>query len=334
MNSSIIDALHCRHKGKPPVWLMRQAGRYMPSYRALKSKYSFQELCFNPELIVQVTMMPIEQLGVDAAILFSDILIPLKALGVNVTYEDQQGPVLSPTIKQRDEIAQLHWDGFDSSFDGISKAIRELCSSLNVPLLGFCGAPFTLASYLIEGKTSKELRATKKWMMHDPEGFTELLNLLVKVSAAYLNLQIEAGVKAVQLFDSWAIALDPFHFQKYSVDMMQKVRELLPKDFPVIYFSRGSDRNANLLAQASPHAVSVDWTVDLPNIRKHHPHTAFQGNLDPACLYAPKESLAKSVNHLLQSMHNDPGYIFNLGHGLLPDTPYDNVKFLVDLVKN
>ncbi len=334
MDNRLIDALHCRNTGRPPVWFMRQAGRYMPEYRALKQKYSFQDLCFRPELIVEVTKMPIDLLGVDAAILFSDILIPLMAMGIDVVYEENTGPVLTPCIRSSAEMQKLHWDGFDKTFEGIPQAVKEISNTLSVPLLGFCGAPFTLASYLIEGKTSKELRFTKQWMMRDPESFNALLDLLVKVSAAYLNMQIEAGVKAVQIFDSWAQSLGPAHFQAYAVDKMQKVRELLPKHIPVIFFSRGGDKHAQMLAEARPDAVSADWTVDLPALRKRYPQKlAIQGNLDPAWLYAPKAELTKAAEELLSSMKGDPGYIFNLGHGIMQDVPLDSVKHLVRLIK-
>lgn len=334
MDTRLIDALFCENDGRPPVWLMRQAGRYMSTYRALKEKHSFHELCFQPELIYEVTMMPIDQLDVDAAILFSDILLPLISLGIDVVYEESQGPLLSPAIRNREQLSLLRWEGFGQKFEGIPKAIEALRGSLSVPLLGFAGAPFTLASYLIEGKTSKELRYTKQWMMRDPEGFQVLLDLLATVSASFLSLQIQGGAQAVQIFDTWAQSLDFEHFKKYSLEMMKKVKAQIPSHIPVIFFSRGGDRYAEEIARAQPEAVSVDWTVDLESLRKRVPDkVAIQGNLDPSWLYAPRGPLKNEVDKLLRIMEGHEGYIFNLGHGILPDTPLDHVKYLVELIK-
>lgn len=329
MNSLLLDALYSKNKGRPPVWIMRQAGRYMPSYRQLRQKHSFVEMCTRPELIAQVTMMPIEQLNVDAAILFSDILLPLLALGCKITYEESLGP----QIEKPCAIESLKSLPVEETLHTVPLAIKELVSKLQVPLLGFAGAPFTLASYLIEGKTSKDLKLTKKFMLENPEGFKKLLDLLAQLSADFLNMQIKAGVQAVQLFDTWAQALSPMHFKEYSLCYMDKVRALLPSGFPVIYFCRGSAQYAHEMCQSKPTALSIDWNAELPDIRRTVGHgIALQGNLDPAWLYAPPQELKKAVKMLLKSMQGDKGYIFNLGHGVFPDVPYDNVRLLVDTV--
>lgn len=334
MPDLLLNALKSSNNGRPPVWLMRQAGRYMPSYRALKEKYSFHDFCLKPELITQITLMPIEQLDVDAAILFSDILLPLQALGLKVTYEEKIGPKIYPAIRTREQVENLQLEPMENCFKGIPLAIDTLRNTLKVPLLGFAGAPFTLASYVIEGETGKDLRHTKEWMVSDPQGFQMLLDLMAEVSIAFLHLQIKAGVQAVQLFDTWAQALSPAQFEQYSIKMMRKVKDALPPDIPVIFFSRGGVSNALMMAKAGPEAISVDWTVDLASLKNSVPPSlSLQGNLDPAWLYAPPEKLVKAVKDLLATMQNHPGFIFNLGHGILPDVPYSNVKLLVDTVK-
>jgi len=331
VNNRLLEALKCQNKGRPPVWLMRQAGRYMPEYSALRKKHTFLDICHQSELIVQTTLLPIELLNVDAAIIFSDLLLLAQPLGFNLVYDEGIGPLIDPVIRDPSGIPKIRSGAIENKLAPLFEAISILRKQLKVPLLGFAGAPFTLASYLIEGKTNRELRYTKQWMLSDPESFHQLLDRLSEATAQLLMLQIEAGVQAVQLFDSWAMALSPEHFRIFALPYMDKVRQKLPPGFPVIYFSRGA--HGSSLAQAHPTAISVDWTVDLPQLRKQFPtKIAVQGNLDPSWLYAPQEKLKVAVNELLNSMKDDPGYIFNLGHGIPPDVPFSNVQYLVSLL--
>ncbi len=326
----LLDALKCQNKNRPPVWLMRQAGRYLPQYRKLKVGRSLYEMFHNVETIVEVTQMPVDFLGVDGAILFSDILTVLEGLNVRYDFQEGVGPVV---LDGPDSLALI---APEEVYGHISGAIRELKKELKVPLLGFAGAPFTIASYIIEGKTSRDLQKTKKWLFSHPEGFKKILDLITEATIQYLKVQIEAGVAAVQIFDSWANALALEEFRLYALEPMRRIVEAMhQKNIPVILFCRNSCLFAKELASIAPSAISLDWSYDLATIRKQIPNSiAVQGNIDPMALYAPKDHLKQKVDALLDSMEGDPGYIFNLGHGLLPDTPVENVQFIVDYVRN
>lgn len=334
MTNRLIDALHCRNHGRPPVWLMRQAGRYMPEYRALRSKYSFLEMCHNPELIAEVTQLPIKVFGMDAAILFSDILVIPEALQVGLRFEENAGPVIERPLHSAVDVESLPTVNMREALNYVTKGIRLLKTGLDVPLIGFCGAPFTVASYMIEGKSSRDLRKTKQWMLRDPVSFHQLLDKLADHSIDYLNMQIEAGVQVVQVFDSWANVLGHSQFCEFSLKYMQKIVKHIQPKAPVILFCKGSSVFAPELAKINPAAISLDWNCNLSDMRTSIPKSiALQGNLDPDILYASKSTICKEVTNLLKSMHGDPGYIFNLGHGITPDVPVDSVKALIDCVK-
>lgn len=334
MNTLFIDALNCRNKGRPPIWLMRQAGRYMPEYRALRQKYSFLEMCHNPELIAEVTQLPMTVFGMDAAIVFSDILVIPEALGVGLHFDDGVGPIIDRPLNSAADIEALPSIDIKQSLDYLSKGIRLLIPELKTPLLGFCGAPFTLASYMIEGKSSRDLRKTKKWMLNDPESFHRLLNLLSDYIITSLTMQIEAGAQAVQLFDSWANVLAYDQFCEFSLAYMQKIVESIKPKAPIILFCRGSSVFAADMAKIAPNGISVDWNINIANLRPLiRPSIAIQGNLDPDFLYTSLPVLKKEVIRILNAMHGDPGYIFNLGHGITPETPVSAVHALVEYVK-
>jgi uroporphyrinogen decarboxylase len=326
--SIFLDALHGHNQNVPPIWFMRQAGRYLPAYRRIKEGRSLYEMFHNPETIAQVTLLPIDQLGVDAAILFSDILMLLDGLHIRYDFQDGIGPIV---LDPPSMISLLHPE---EAYGHIRQAILTLKKSLSIPLLGFAGAPFTIASYLIEGKSSKELRKTKRWLYHDPKGFTHLINTLTEATITYIHYQIDAGVDAIQLFDSWANALPLEEFRTFSLDPMRRIVEAVKgRNIPTILFCRGSCFFARELASISPTAISLDWSGDMQEIRRQLPRSiALQGNLDPSALYASREGLRGRADALLQSMKGEQGYIFNLGHGILPDTPVENVQFLVDHV--
>jgi uroporphyrinogen decarboxylase len=329
MMDIFLKAIGCKNEGRAPIWLMRQAGRYLPEYRKLKEGRSLFEMFHNPSTVVEATLLPIERLGVDAAILFSDILTVLEGLNIRYDFYEGIGPmVLDPpsAIKLVDS---------QEVYGHIQESIHLLRRELKVPLIGFAGAPFTIASYLIEGKTSRDLRKTKQWLFRNPESFKGLLDKITEATIAYLDIQIDAGVEVIQLFDSWANALPVAEFRAFALNSIKKIVESVKKrGVPIILFCRGSCLFAKELVSLAPSAISLDWSGDLPELRKHIPTSiAVQGNLDPMALYGPQDRLREKVDCLLNQMSHDKGYIFNLGHGLLPDTPIDNVLFLVDYVR-
>lgn len=335
MNTLLLDALACENRSRPPVWLMRQAGRYMPEYRAIRNKYSFIEMCRNPEIAAKVTLLPIQQFDLDAAILFSDILVVPEALGVGLHFEEGKGPVIEHPLNSAEDVAKLQVPNAEESLGYVSHAIRLLRNELQVPLIGFCGAPFTIASYMIEGGGGKDFKKTKQWMFRDPKSFHALLTLLASLTIDYINMQVAAGAQVIQIFDSWAHVLSYHDFKEFSLAYMSKVVEGMrePKP-PVILFCRGASVFANELAAIHPQAISLDWNAHLPSLRNTIPDSiALQGNFDPDLLYAPHQAIKQQVKQLLEEMDGDPGYIVNLGHGIKPDMPTDAVRVFVDTVK-
>lgn len=332
-NRLLLDALAGKNKGRAPVWLMRQAGRYLPEFRALRKKHSFLTVCRTPQLAAEATLMPLPILGVDAAILFSDILVILDPLKRGLEYLEGRGPVFEKPWNPKEGALPHYCVQEELSYVG--DAVRLLKKELTVPLIGFAGAPFTVASYLIEGGSSDSLMKTKRWMLEDPQGFHAFLQSLTDLTIDYLKLQVAAGADALQLFDSWANFLSWQDFQDFSLKYMQQIVEALRSTgIPLILFCRGSSVFVEALASLKPAAVSLDWNGHLPTLHKKLPKgVGIQGNLDPDILYAPKERLERSVRTLLQEMQGAENYIFNLGHGLKPDMSPDQVKFLVDIVK-
>lgn len=327
MNDLFLKALRKEPVKRPPVWFMRQAGRYMPEYRALRGKYSFLEMCHNPELIAKVTQLPIQRFGFDAAILFSDILVIPEALQVGLHFDEGKGPIIDRPLSNARDVDNL--PAF-TSLNYVCEGIKLLKQELTVPLIGFCGAPFTVASYMIEGGSSREFKKTKQWLLNDPESFHRLLTKLADASVEYLNSQIDAGVDAVQIFDSWAWTLGHTQFKEFSLHYLKYILDRIKK-VPTILFCRGSSVFAEELASIQPTAVGLDWNADMLKLSAKLP-TAVQGNLDPALLYAPKETLKKEILRLVQGMQDRPGYIFNLGHGIYPDTPVENVEYCLDVI--
>ena len=326
-----LEALAGKNRAKrPPIWLMRQAGRYMHEYQSLRKRYTFLELCHDPELISEVTQMPIKAFGMDAAILFSDILLICQALGFNLKFDDALGPIIENPLET---IQELHLEDVVSRLDFVLQGIRLVKQNVKVPLIGFAGAPFTVASYLIEGRSSRDLRKTKKWLLEDPASFSKLLDQLADATIDYLNAQIDAGCDALQLFDSWAIYLAQPQFEAYVAKPLEKILQGL-KRCPVILFCRGASCFYERLATLPCQAISLDWQSDLAQVRQKVPHIALQGNLDPDILLQSPKVVQREARGLLERMHGDPGFIFNLGHGVLKETPRENVAALVDCIKN
>ena len=320
--TAFLRALQGMNDATPPIWLMRQAGRHLAAYRKLRERYSFLEMCHEPELIAKVTLLPIEAYDLDAAILFSDILVIPEAMGLGLRFEEGSGPIIERPVLCREQVDAL--PPLDlSKLQFVAKGIELLNNQLEVPLIGFCGAPFTIASYMIEGKTSRDLKKTKQWMWRDPAGFHALLEKIVEWSVAYLRLQIQAGVQAIQIFDSWANALAHHQFREFSLSYMGKLLEgIQSTKIPVILFCRGSSVFAPQLAELQPAGIALDWNCQMAEMRRRIPPSiALQGNFDPDLLYAPHFRIAEEVDRLLCEMEGDPAFIVNLGHGVLQMCP-------------
>lgn len=330
-DSCFLQALQGKNQGRPPVWLMRQAGRYLSSYRKIRSRYSLSELFHHEELLQEITMLPIHELGVDAAILFSDILIPLEALGFSVDYE--KGPVVFPKTCAVPHIVRAP---LKEQFGFLFQAIQELKRNLKVPLIGFSGAPFTMASYILEQESHHLLKKTKTALYAEPEAFFALLDQLSDLVIAYLKMQIEAGVDALQIFDSWAGSLDTESFRRCSMNYLSKILKALKETkIPVIVFCRGSSLFVEELVDLNPSAISFDWHKPLSELKKQVPYPiALQGNLDPDVLRAPFPIIQAKTKEMLASMKGEPRFIVNLGHGVTPDIKEDAVKCFVDTVQS
>lgn len=335
MDDRLLNALKYRNNGRPPIWIMRQAGRYMPEYRAIRSKHSFIEMCHTPALVAEITQLPLQVFGMDAAILFSDILVIAEALGVGLRFEDGVGPVIERPMRSCADVENLPKPFIPDALKYVSDSIKLLTPQLNVPLLGFCGAPFTVASYMIEGGSSKDMKKTKQWMLRNSASFHLLLTKIADCTAEYLKMQADAGVHAIQIFDSWAHVLGHAQFREFSLAYLKKLMDAIrEKNIPIILYCRGSSVFARQLAELKPAAISLDWNADIAKIRAEiPPPIGLQGNLDPDILYANPQNIRQEVKAMLSAMHGQPGYIFNLGHGIHPDTPTEAVKIMVETVK-
>jgi uroporphyrinogen decarboxylase len=326
----------CRREPVPrtPVWFMRQAGRYMPEYRALRERHRMLTLCRTPELAVEVTLQPVQALGVDAAILFSDILLPLDPLGIPFDFHAGEGPVIERPLRSRADIARLRDFEPREELGMVLEAIRILRRTLEVPLIGFAGAPFTLASYAIEGGRSSQFAITKALMYDDPAAWHGLAERLSRVVGEYLVAQVEAGVQAVQLFDSWVGALDEADYREFVLPHTRAIFERLDgSGVPTIHFGTGTGHLLAVQREAGGDVIGVDWRTPLDVARSRVPGAAVQGNLDPTVLFAPRERLLARVDEVLRRAAGAPGHVFNLGHGILPTTPVENVRAVVDHVR-
>jgi len=336
MNNLFLDAAWSRQTERPPVWMMRQAGRFMPEYWEIKNKYSFLEMCKTPEIAADVTMLPVDLLGIDAAILFCDILVTGEAMGGDLSFTQGVGPRFANPVRTMKDVDNLNVDCLDQ-LEYVADAIKVIQQRLDgsIPLIGFAGAPFTVMSYLVEGASSKDFKLTKLLMNNHPDVAHKLLSKIAKVTADYLNLQIAAGVNAIQIFDSWALALSWNDYEEFSHRYIKEIiANLNRKDIPVISFCKGSSVFAPMMASAQPDVISVDWNADLLNIKQSLPSgIAVQGNLDPFVLYAEKSVIKKKILELFERMRGENGFIFNLGHGIMPDIPFDNVKYAIDVIK-
>jgi len=324
----------CRREPVPrtPVWFMRQAGRYMPEYRALRERHSLLTLCRTPELAVEVTLQPVNALGVDAAILFSDILLPLDPMGIPFDFQAGEGPVIERPLRTRADIDRLRRFEPREELGMVLEAIRLLRRTLEVPLIGFAGAPFTLASYAIEGGPSSQFALTKRLMYEDPAAWHALASLLAKVVGEYLVAQIEAGAQAVQLFDSWVGVLDEADYREFVLPHTRTIFERLHGGVPTVHFGTGTGHLLAVQREAGGDVIGVDWRTPLDVGWSRVEGAAVQGNLDPTALFAPRARLLARVDEVLRRAAGRPGHIFNLGHGILPTTPVENVRAVVEHV--
>jgi uroporphyrinogen decarboxylase len=319
-----------------PIWFMRQAGRYMPEYRALRAKYTLLELCKNPELATQVTLQPVNAHQVDAAILFADILLPLEPMGAPFEFAKGEGPVIHHPVRDRAAVDALRVIDPEEGLGYVLDAIKMIRKELDgkTPLIGFAGAPFTLASYLIEGGKSSNYALTKRMMYSEPDTWHALMGKFSEVVRRYLHAQVKAGANAVQLFDSWVGSLSPLDYEEFILPHVAHILKDLEKTgVPVIHFGTDTGTLLELQQRAGGTVIGVDWRTPIDQaIERLGDGVAVQGNLDPLLLGAPRELLTRRVDDILQRARGAAGHVFNLGHGILPDTDPDSVKFVVDLV--
>jgi uroporphyrinogen decarboxylase len=332
-NDLFLRACRRQPVDRTPVWIMRQAGRYLPEYRALRARHDFLTMCKTPEIASEVTIQPVEIVGVDAAIIFSDILVVPEAMGMNLTMVESQGPRFPSPVRSADDVRRLKRVDPERQLRFVMDAIAMTRRGLNgrVPLIGFSGSPWTLASYMIEGGGSKDFRYIKKMMLDEFVLLTELIDLLTETVRRYCEAQIASGAQAIQIFDTWGGILDPDHYRKFSLDPMFEIVSTMQRgDAPVIVFSRGAAHALKDIAAIGADVVGLDWTVDIAGARSLIGESvALQGNLDPSFLYASPENIRKEVRSILRRFGPGPGHIFNLGHGILPGVPVDHAIAMV-----
>jgi len=334
-----IEACYKKPAKHIPVWYMRQAGRCLPEYRKLKEKYDILTLARTPALATEVSLMPIKRFGVDAAILFADIMLPLIGMGVDLDIVEKIGPVIKNPIRTMEDVQKLKVLTEAQDFKYLDETIANLKKELSrmtpaVPLIGFSGAPFTLASYLIEGKPSRDFALTKKMMHEEPDSWRFLMRVLTDSILFYLKVQVEAGIEAVQLFDSWVGCLSKDDYVKYVLPFSEEIfKGLKYANIPRIHFAVDTTAFLKEFASVDCEVVGIDWRISIPDAWKIiGENKAIQGNLDPATLLCDFEVIKKEVDKIIDSLPKREGFIFNLGHGVLPDTPYETIIKLTEYI--
>lgn len=339
MNDRFLRACRREVVDCTPIWLMLQAGRYLPEYRAVRERHPMLDVIRTPELAVEVTLQPLRRFELDAAIIFADILPPLIGMGIDLEFAKGEGPVIHNPIRTHADIDALRVpvpeENVAYTLEAIQIARRELDGK--TPLIGFSGAPFTLASYMIEGGSSRNYRLTKTMMYREPEAWHLLMEKLARLVGEYLVAQVRAGAQAVQLFDSWAGTLSPSDFRRYVLPYTRKAIEMvLPEGVPVIHFSTDTAGvimgSPDLIRSAGGTVIGVDWRVDLSAAWERLGDVAVQGNLDPLVLFADRDVVEREATYVLRQANGRRGHIFNFGHGFLPETPIDSVHTLIDVV--
>ncbi|HXP87860.1 MAG TPA: uroporphyrinogen decarboxylase [Bryobacteraceae bacterium] len=336
MNGRFLEACRRRPTDVRPVWFMRQAGRYMKQYRDLRSKHGILEICKRPDLAAQVTLQPVEILDVDAAIIFADLLLPVEPMGLKLSFAAGEGPVIANPVRTANDVDSLSISNTDD-LGYVGESIQLVAKALagRVPVIGFVGAPFTMASYMIEGGPSRNFLRTKQMMYRDETLWRRLMGKLVDVLGSFAVLQVAAGARIIQVFDSWVGALGPDDYVRfvapYSRALIERIRSA---SVPVIHFGTGASGFFRELHAAGGDVMGVDWRVSIDQAWMDISYrSAVQGNLDPAILFAPLPELRTRIHELLKRTGSRPGHIFNLGHGILPETPVENVKACVEIVR-
>lgn len=336
-NDLFLRACRREKTERTPVWIMRQAGRYLPQYRAIREKADFITMCKTPELAAEVTIQPVDIIGVDAAILFSDILVIPDAMGMQLEMHEGKGPMFPKPIRTKEDSDALKkldpWKDLKYVMDAVALTKEELNG--RVPLIGFSGSPWTLLTYMVEGKGSKNFSVIKKLIYTNPALAHEVLDKLSAAVADYLSAKIEAGVDAVQIFDTWGGILSPHDYEEFSLPYITKIISMIKRtNEPVIFFAKGVHYDLTKIAGSGADVIGLDWTSDISVARTVlEGKTAIQGNMDPTLLYAPKERIKEEVIRILSSYGRGSGHIFNLGHGILPDVDPENAKAMVNFVK-
>jgi len=318
-----------------PVWIMRQAGRYLEEYRAVRAKHSFIEVCKTPELVVEITLQPIRRFELDAAIIFADILLPLEKMGIDFEFTKGDGPQINNTVRTRADVAKMRAIDPMEEMAYLMDAIRMVRRELNgrVPLIGFSGAPFTLASYITEGGGSRNYVFTKSMMYREPDTWHLLMEKLTDMVIVYLNDQIKAGVQAVQVFDSWVGCLSQADYREFVLPHQKRLLASLDAAVPCVHFAFGASHLLPLVREAGGDVLGLDWRTDIGEAWKALDYgPSIQGNLDPVALYGSRAYIERRVREILERVGGRNGHIFNLGHGILPTAPIDNVQYLIDLV--
>ena len=333
-NDLLLRALRNEKVERPPVWMMRQAGRYLPDYIKLRDKYDFFTRVQTPELATEITLQPIDQVGVDAAIIFSDILVIPQAMGVEVLMEEGRGPLLPKTIQTSKDIEALITSGAEESLAYVMNALSLTKKELNgrVPLIGFAGAPWTILCYMIEGKGSKTWDKAKQFAYTEPELAHRLLQKITTITIDYLKAQVKAGADTVQVFDSWSGSLSPEDFKTFAQPYLLQIADALKNEAPVILFPKGSWYALRELSKSNASGIGIDWSLDPKLARELAGNKTLQGNFDPAKLLAPIPQIKKWVKEMIDGFGTQ-NYIANLGHGITPNVPVDNAKAFVEAVK-
>jgi uroporphyrinogen decarboxylase len=334
-NDLLLRTLRGEIVERPPVWMMRQAGRYLPEYMVLREKYGFFERCQTPELACEITIQPVDIIGVDAAILFSDILVVPQAMGLEVQLIESKGPLLPDPIKNSSDLSRVRVPDVDETLSYVFDAIKLIKQELNgrVPLIGFAGAPWTLLCYMVQGKGSKTFDEAKIFCYTQPETAHRLLQMITDTTIAYLKKQIAAGADTVQLFDSWGGLLGPADFEEFSLQYIRQIVAALKDLAPVIVFAKGAWHSLDKMAETGAAALGIDWCITPRMARKlAGPDITLQGNFDPAKLLSPIPVIQKEVKEMLAAFGGQK-HIANLGHGILPNVPVDHARAFVDTVK-
>lgn len=343
-NDLFLRAARLEQTERTPVWMMRQAGRYMQEYREIRAKHGFLEMCYNPELAVEVSMQPVDLVGVDAAIMFSDILVVFPGMGLDLEFKSGVGPIINNPIRTLDDVKKLTLSDPIENTGYVMDTIKILRNELvnKVPLIGFAGAPFTLASYAIEGRGTRDYEICKAMMWNEPEAWDLLMTKFADTVTAYLCAQIDAGAQVVQLFDSWVGYVAPRDYERFVLPYSKKVLaevkahgdKTVEDGVPVIHFANGATSMIDLVQQAGGDIVGVDWRLDMKRaVELIDPKFGIQGNIDPVALFASEQEIERQVGEILEAFGTRPGHIFNLGHGIHKTSDPDKARFLINSVK-